>query len=218
MTDVVAIDGPSGAGKSTVAKAVARALGVDVLDTGAMYRAVTLAVLERGIDPDDSAACAELATAAQLDVGDRVLLDGTDVTDAVRGPDVTALVSTVSAHPGVRAALVERQRAWARERGVGVIEGRDIGTVVFPDAVVKVFLTASDAERARRRQRDETAAARSRPVEAVREDLARRDRLDSEREASPLRPAADAFVVDTTAMGIDEVVDEIVHRLEAGAA
>jgi CMP/dCMP kinase len=218
MTKVVAIDGPSGSGKSTVAKAVARALGVDVLDTGAMYRAVTLAVLERSIDPHDGAACAELATAARLVLGDRVLLDGTDVTDAIRGPDVTALVSTVSAHPGVRAALVERQRSWAGERGAGVVEGRDIGTVVFPDAVVKVFLTASDEERARRRQRDEAAAERALPVEAVRDDLARRDRLDSEREASPLRPAADAFEVDTTALGVDEVVDEIVRRFEAGAA
>jgi cytidylate kinase len=217
MTNVVAIDGPSGAGKSTVARAVAEALGAEVLDTGAMYRAVTLAVLERGVDPEDAAACAEAARTARVDLGDRVTLEGRDVTDAIRGPEVTSLVSVVSAHPDVRASLVERQRIWANAREAAVVEGRDIGTVVFPDAVVKVFLTASDDERARRRQRDEAAAARSLPVEEVRDELARRDRHDSEREASPLRPATDAFVVDTTEMAVADVVGEIVRRFEAKA-
>ena len=146
---VVAIDGPAGSGKSTVARAVAARLGLEVLDTGAMYRAVTLAVLDAAADPADEAACARAAVAARIDLGARVLLDGRDVTSEIRGPAVTGAVSAVSAHPAVRAELVARQRAWATAHGGAVVEGRDIGTVVFPDASVKVFLTASDDERAR---------------------------------------------------------------------
>ena len=212
VLSVVAIDGPSGAGKSTVAARVAAALHLDVLDTGAMYRALTLAVLERGIDVDDADACARIAREVQLNVGPPVILDGRDVSRDIRGPVVTAAVSSVSAHTGVRSVLVERQRAWVEERGAGVVEGRDIGTVVFPDAAVKVFLTASDEERARRRQRDEEAAERQVGVEHVREELDRRDRLDSTRAVSPLRPAHDALIVDTTTRSVDDVVDEIVER------
>jgi len=215
---LVAIDGPSGAGKSTVARGVARELGLDVLDTGAMYRAVTLAVLGRGQDPSDERGCADVARSSTITLGDRVELDSRDVTQEIRSPDVTALVSTVSAHPAVRSILVEQQRDWASERGGGVVEGRDIGTVVFPDATVKVFLTASDAERARRRQRDEVAAARAVDVEEVREDLDRRDQLDSKRATSPLQAAPDALRVDTTGRSAEEIVAEVVDAFAAATA
>jgi cytidylate kinase len=211
MTIIVAIDGPSGSGKSTVARGVADALGFDVLDTGAMYRAVTLAALERGVDPADANACALIAEEIRLEVGDLVLLDGRDVTSAIRSPEVTATVSQVSAHPAVRRELVERQRAWVASRSGGVVEGRDIGTVVFPDATVKVFLTASDEERARRRQRDEHAADRAADVDEVRENLTRRDRKDSDRKVSPLRAAVDALTIDTTGRSVEDVVGEIVQ-------
>jgi cytidylate kinase len=215
MTAVVAIDGPSGSGKSTVARGVGARLGLEVLDTGAMYRAVALAVIQRGIDPADGPRCVEVARTIDLDVADRVLLDGTDVSAAIRGPAPTAAVSAVSAHRGVREILVARQRKWVEVHGGGVVEGRDIGTVVFPDAAVKVFLTASHAERTRRRHRDETAADREVDVEAVAEGLARRDELDSSREASPLAVAPDALLVDTTGRTVDDVVDEIVERFAA---
>jgi cytidylate kinase len=212
---VVAIDGPSGSGKSTVARGVAARLGLEVLDTGAMYRAVTLAALERGADLHDAVACEAAAVDSEIVVDGTVLLDGRDVTAEIRGPEVTASVSTVSAHPGVRSVLVDRQRAWVDEHGGGVVEGRDIGTVVFVDAPVKVFLTASDDTRAARRARDEAAAARATTVDAVAADLARRDTLDSNRSVSPLIAAADAIVVDTTTRSVDDVVDEIVLRAEA---
>jgi len=212
---IVAIDGPSGSGKSTVARGVAARLGYDVLDTGAMYRAVTLLVLERGVDPADGAAAAALAEAMDLDVGESTRLDGRDVSAAIRGPEVTAAVSTVSAHRPVRAVLVARQRAWVADRGGGVVEGRDIGTVVFPNARVKVFLTATDLERARRRQRDEHAADRAVAVDSVHADLARRDAIDSSRKVSPLQAAPDALVVDTTDRKVDDVVEEIVARWDA---
>jgi cytidylate kinase len=215
---IVAIDGPSGSGKSTVARGVAARLGLEVLDTGAMYRALTLAVLEAGIDPTDGDACARCARELPLEVGTRTLLDGRDVSDAIRGPAVTAAVSTVSAHPGVREVLVDRQRAWVAEHGGGVVEGRDIGTVVFPDARMKVFLTASGEERARRRQRDEIAADRTVEVDSVEADLARRDALDSNRVVSPLKTAPDALVVDTTGRDVDDVVAEIVERFEAAGS
>lgn len=216
---VVAVDGPSGSGKSTVSRGVADALGLHVLDTGAMYRAVTLAMLERGLDPSDEKAAASTARDARIDVDDgRVQLDGRDVSTAIRGPDVTAAVSTVSAHPGVRKVLVDRQRDWVARHGGGVVEGRDIGTVVFPDAAVKVFLTASDDERARRRQRDERAAHRDVDVGEVRDALERRDRLDTTRAMSPLRKADDALLVDTTDRDASDVIAEIVDRVEAGRA
>jgi cytidylate kinase len=207
---VVAIDGPAGSGKSTVARAVAKRLGVAYLDTGAMYRSVAFAALRDGVDPADGEALAKLAGNLDIRLGDRVLVDGTDATADIRGPDVTAVVSTVSAHPAVRADMVRRQRQWAAEHGGGVAEGRDIGTVVFPDADAKVFLTASEEERARRRQRDDRAP----DVNAVAADLARRDALDSSRATSPLRPADDAVVIDTTGRTVDDVVDQVVSLLE----
>lgn len=213
---VVAIDGPSGSGKSTVGRAVAHRLALPVLDTGAMYRAVALAVLEAGIAPSDGEACARVARDVRVEVEQATTrLDGRDVSTLIRGPEVTAAVSEVSAHPALRDVLVARQRAWVDAHGGGVVEGRDIGTAVFPAAAVKVYLVASDDERARRRQRDEEAAARRVDVDAVRDAMARRDRHDATRASSPLRAADDAIVIDTTARGVDEVVDEIVDRFHA---
>jgi cytidylate kinase len=212
---IVAIDGPSGSGKSTVARGVASRLGLEVLDTGAMYRALTLCVLDRKVDPSDGPECARVAGEMMLEVGLKTLLHGRDVSNAIRGPEVTAAVSTVSAHPGVRKVLVSRQRAWVAAHGGGVVEGRDIGSVVFPHARVKVFLTASDEERARRRQRDELAADRDVAVDSVHADLARRDAIDSNRAVSPLKAAPDALVVDTTGRDVEDVVTEIVSRFEA---
>jgi cytidylate kinase len=206
---LLAIDGPAGSGKSTVARAVAVRLGLRYLDTGAMYRSVAFAALRDGIDPADGPSLARLAKGLKIEVADRVLVDGVDASVAIRGPAVTAAVSAVSAHPEVREELVRRQRAWAEEQGGGVVEGRDIGTVVFPDADVKAFLTASEEERARRRQKDEEAP----DVRAVAADLARRDDLDSSRTVSPLRPADDAVVIDTTARTVDDVVSEVVGLL-----
>lgn len=212
---VVAVDGPSGSGKSTVSRAVADALGLEVLDTGAMYRAVTQAALEEGIPLDDGEGLGALAGRVRLEVRDVVLLDGRDVSAAIRGPEVTAAVSAVSAHPQVREILVARQRDWVHARGGGVVEGRDIGTVVLPDAPLKIYLTADEEERARRRQRDEAAAARDADVAAVADSIARRDRLDSTRATSPLAAAPDAVVVDTTAMTRDEVVAHVVTLARA---
>jgi cytidylate kinase len=198
---LVAIDGPAGAGKSTVSTAVARRLGLDRLDTGAMYRAVAALALERGLPPDDTAAVAGLAGAARIDVGERVIIDGRDVTGVIRSPEVGRAVSLVAANPEVRRHLVDRQRAWADDHGGGVVEGRDIGSVVFPRAQVKVYLTASAEERARRRH-DEAP-----------EGMARRDHIDSTRNASPLRAAADAHLLDTTGRSVDDVVEEVLSWL-----
>jgi cytidylate kinase len=213
---VVAIDGPSGSGKSTIARGAACELGLQVLDTGAMYRMVALLALEHGADLGDGAACEALARDHAIAVEDGVAtIDGRDVSAEIRGPEVTAAVSSVSAHPGVRSVLVEHQRAWVRTHGGGVVEGRDIGTVVFPAARLKVFLTASDDERARRRQRDEAASARDVHVDDVRAAIARRDAIDSGRVVSPLRAADDAVVVDTTDRDIDSIVTELVERARA---
>ncbi len=195
---------------------MAEVLGFHVLDTGAMYRSVTVAVLDAAADPADAVACERVARDARIELEDDIVrLDGRDVSAEIRGPEVTGTVSTVSAHPAVRAVLVAQQRAWVEAHDGGVVEGRDIGTVVFPDAPVKVFLTASDEERARRRQRDEAAAERAVDVVEVQESLARRDALDAGRVASPLRPADDAIVVDTTALTIEAVVADIVERFRA---
>lgn len=199
---VVAIDGPVGSGKSTVAKAVADRLDLPFLESGAMYRVLALAGVRRGLDPEDAAGHEDLARTVAMVVGERVLLDGEDVTADLRSPEVGRAVSPVAAMPGVRTELVRRQREWVAEHGGAVVEGRDIGSVVFPDADVKVFLTASAAERARRRAQDETA-----------DDLARRDLLDSTRAVSPLVVPEGAVVVDTTARPVDDVVDEIVALL-----
>jgi cytidylate kinase len=218
---VVAIDGPSGSGKSTVARGVADALGLHTLDTGAMYRALTLAALESGADLADGAALAMLARGSRIEPDDGVtLLDGRDVSSDIRGPAVTAAVSQVSAHPEVRAVLVARQRTWASEHGGGVVEGRDIGTVVFPDAPVKVFVTATDVERARRRGLDEAAAARAVELDALRDAMAERDAADSSlgRALRPEDAAPDALVIDSTDRDVDDVVAEIVSRVEATAS
>jgi CMP/dCMP kinase len=221
MTDragelVVAIDGPSGSGKSTIARAVAGELDLQVLDTGAMYRAVALAVLEAGVALDDEIGCAALARKLVINVDNGVTtIDGRDVSAEIRGPETTAAVSAVSAHPEVRAVLVAQQRSWVADHGAGVVEGRDIGTVVFPEARLKVFLTASDDERARRRQLDEEASARAVRVDDVRSLLVRRDAHDSGRAVSPLRPADDAIEIDTTGRGVDDVVADLVEGARA---
>jgi cytidylate kinase len=218
-TIVIAIDGPSGSGKSTVARAVAAKLGLPVLDTGAMYRAVTLAVLEAGAAIDDASACANIARTSVITVeGGVTMLDGRNVSSEIRGPLVTGAVSIVSAHPEVRAILVAQQRAWIARHGGGVVEGRDIGTVVFPTATVKVFLVASDDERARRRQRDETAAARAVAVEEVKAAIDRRDAIDAGRAVSPMRAADDAIVIDTTDLDIDTVAADVVARARSAEA
>ena len=213
---VVAVDGPAGVGKSTVARAVAAALGAPYLDTGAFYRAVTLAVVRSGVDPADAAAVLAVAAATDLDfAGGVMLLDGEPVTEAVRAPEVVTLVSAVSAFPEVRRVVVQQQRAWVERRGGrAVVEGRDIGTVVFPEAPVKVYLTADAAERARRRAGDAEAAGQS--VEAIERQLRARDHADSTREASPLRPADDAVTIDTSALTLEQVV-RIVMGLVAEA-
>ena len=198
---VIAIDGPAGSGKSTVSRALAVRLGVDRLDTGAMYRAVAWAALDRGIDPADRASVAELAKGLTIAIGDRIEADGTDVTEAIRGPRVSRAVSAVAANPEVRAVLVQRQRQWVAERGGGVIEGRDIGSVVFPQADVKIYLTASPDERARRRPEEGADA------------VARRDRLDSTRAASPLGIAEGARIIDTTDRPVEDIVEEVVTWL-----
>jgi cytidylate kinase len=209
---VIAIDGPAGSGKSTVAKAVAARLGFAYLDTGAMYRVVTAAVLRAGIDPaveTSAGAVAELARSCRFELdGATVVLDGVDVTAEIRGPAVTAAVSAVAANGEVRTELVRRQRAWIAERAGAVLEGRDIGTVVVPDAPLKVYLTASEAARAARRAGEGTVGA---DRDAVAADLARRDRLDSTRAVAPLSAAADAVVVDTSDLGIDEVVTAVLE-------
>lgn len=217
---VIALDGPSGSGKSTVARAVARALGLRYVDTGAMYRAATLAVLRAGVQPSDAAAVERVVGAANISLSSDpdvpgVLLDGNDVTAEVRGPQVTVAVSAVSAVPAVRRLLVAQQRALSAAGAV--VEGRDIGTAVAPDAPVKVFLEADVDVRARRRAADRDTGVRADGdvVHAVAVDLARRDRLDSTRAASPLQAAADAVHLDSTAMSADEVVARV---LELAAA
>ena len=211
-SSVLALDGPAGAGKSTVARKCAHMLGVTVLDTGAMYRAVTIACLHAGVDVQDGDACARVGRAVSIILEDdgRVLLDGRDVTAEVRTPEITATVSTVSAHAMVREIMVDHQRAWAEHHGAGVVEGRDIGTVVFPQAQLKVFLVASNDERARRRMNDEAVAGRITKFDDLLADLERRDRFDSQRASSPLKPAEDAVLIDTTGRGVDDVVDQIV--------
>ena len=208
---VIAIDGPAGAGKSTIARALAARLGLQYLDTGAMYRAVTFAALHHGIDLDDVSAVARLAERVPLTVDEAgVVVDGLDATAAIRGPEVTAAVSKVAANSGVRTEMRLRQQQWAAERGGGVIEGRDIGSVVFPDAELKLYLTASPRERAMRR-----VAQSGGDVDEIEAAIARRDHLDSTRADSPLTEAVGSTVVDTTGRTISDVLDHIVHLLEA---
>lgn len=213
---VVAIDGPAGTGKSSVSKGLARALGARYLDTGAMYRIVTLAVLRAGVDPLDAEAVEKVASTVQLSVGydpDEVscYLAGEDVSAEIRGEEVTRAVSAVSSVPAVRERLVALQRAMAEGRGGVVVEGRDVGTVVLPGAPVKIFLTASAETRAKRRNDQNVASGLSDDYEGVLADVRRRDHLDSTRPVSPLRAATDAMVVDTSDMTEAQV---IAHLLE----
>ena len=200
---VIAIDGPAGSGKSSVARALAAALGWSFLDTGAMYRAVTVEALHRGVDVHDVAAMGELARSAQLTTLPRVSVNGRDVEDEIRSETVNKAVSIVAANALVRHQMVRRQREFADAQPLGtVVEGRDITTVVFPNATLKVFLTASLEERARRRGEEGEAS------------VARRDVADSTRVASPLRQAPDALVLDTTGRKVDDAVEEIIQWLK----
>jgi CMP/dCMP kinase len=218
----IAVDGPAGTGKSSVSRGLARALQARYLDTGSMYRIVTLAVLRKGIDLADANAIGALAAEADLAVGfdpdeDRSYLAGEDVSAEIRGDAVTKAVSAVSAVPAVRTRLVQRQRELADGPGSVVVEGRDIGTVVLPDADVKIFLTASAEERARRRNEQNVAAGLPGDYDAVLADVQRRDHLDSNRAVSPLRAADDAIVVDSSDMTQHEVVAHLLDLVEQRA-
>jgi CMP/dCMP kinase len=213
---VIAVDGPAGTGKSSVSRGLAHTLHARYLDTGAMYRIVTLAVLRAGIDPADQAAVADLTASVKLSVGfepdeDRSFLDGEDVSSEIRGDEVTRTVSAVSSVAEVRTRLVELQRSLAQGPGSVVVEGRDIGTVVLPNADVKVFLTASAETRARRRNDQNVVAGLPDDYEGVLADVRRRDHLDSTRAVSPLRVASDAVVVDTSEMTESEVIAHLLQ-------
>ncbi|MGB9359613.1 MAG: (d)CMP kinase [Acidimicrobiia bacterium] len=212
---VIAIDGPGGVGKSTVSSRVAAALGLPHLDTGSTYRAAGLMALRRGADVGDAAAVVEAVRDAHITIDLGVVsVDGVEVTQELRGDDVTAASSAVATHPEVRAGIVALQRAWVAEHGgSAVVEGRDIGTVVFPDAPVKVYLTARPEVRAARRATDAEAGSKSQKQIAA--DLAARDHADSTRATSPLRPADDAVIVDTSDLDIDEVVETILGVVES---
>lgn len=206
---VIAIDGPAGAGKSTVGRALAARLGLGYLDTGAMYRAMTFAALQRGVVEGDLDEVGAMAPTVDLHIEDGVVtVDGVDATVAIRGREVTEAVSQIAANPVVRAVLVDRQRAWVVEHEGGVVEGRDIGTVVFPDADLKLYVTASPRVRAERRVRELGG-----DVAEVEASILKRDRIDSSRTHSPLSEADDAVVVDTTGLSIDEVVAHIMELL-----
>ena len=218
-TVVVAVDGPAGTGKSSVSRGLAHELRARYLDTGAMYRIVTLAVLRAGIDLTDQAAVVAVASNAKLSVGydpdeDRSYLDGEDVSSEIRGDEVTKAVSAVSSVPAVRTRLVDLQRTLIGGPGNVVVEGRDIGTVVLPDADVKIFLTASAETRARRRNDQNVAAGLLDDYAAVLADVRRRDHLDSTRAVSPLRAAPDALVVDTSEMTEPEVVAHLLQLVK----
>jgi len=209
------MDGPSGVGKSTVSRAVADALGIAYLDTGSYYRAVTYVALLAGADPAAESAVLDALSGASFAVVDGSLtLDGSDISGAIRGPEVTAAVSTVAAHPSVREEVVRMQREWAASEGdSAVVEGRDIGTVVFPDAPIKIFLTADPLIRARRRAMDPEAGGQT--VEDLAADMRRRDAADSTRETSPLMAADDAHTIDTGPLTIAEVVGAILDLVGA---
>jgi len=207
---IIAIDGPAGSGKSTVGRALARHLGLEYLDTGAMYRSVTFAAMRRGIDPSEAEVLGRIVGDIELEVGpDAVTVDGVDATIEIRGPEVSRAVSIVAANPTVRAEMVRRQREWAQRHGGGVIEGRDIGSVVFPDAELKVYLTADPEVRAQRRSKEVTDL----DYETVAADIARRDALDQGRETSPLVEADGAFLVDTTGLTVEQIISVITKAI-----
>jgi cytidylate kinase len=218
---VVAVDGRAGTGKSTVARRLAAALGVPYLDTGAMYRAMTLHALEHGVDPDDRERVARMLPGVRLelrlDAGGRaeVLLDGAPVEPRIRTPEVAAATSRLAVHPEVRERMVSLQRELAERHG-GVLEGRDVGTRVFPEARFKFFLEASREVRAERRLADLRAAGHALSVGEVESQLDERDRRDRERSLSPLAPAADAVLIDTSTAGVDEIVDRLTRRVRGG--
>ncbi|HKM42520.1 MAG TPA: (d)CMP kinase [Limnochordia bacterium] len=218
----IAVDGPAGAGKSTIARLVAKHLGLRYVDTGAMYRTVTLAALRQGVDMGDEDALMRVATSMDLNIvfqgeqGNGIYLDGEDVTGLIREPDVTAHVSTVSTHKKVREFIVALQDQIGRQGSV-VMDGRDIGTVVMPDADWKIFLQATVEERARRRQQDLERRGASVNVEELQEQIRRRDHLDSTRENSPLRKADDAIEIDTTFLNVAEVVQKLLDLIQGEA-
>jgi cytidylate kinase len=205
---VIAIDGPAGAGKSTVAKMVASRTGLPYLDTGAMYRCVALQTLRNGIAVSNEDAIADIAESAHIVIeGSIALLGEEDVSSEIRSPEIAGIVSIIAAQSPVRTAMRQQQQRWISSHGGGVVEGRDIGTVVFPDAEVKIFLTASPEERAIRR-----VGQNGGNISTVAASIAERDRIDSERSDSPLRPADDGFIVDSTGLTIEQVVDIIVSK------
>ncbi len=204
---VIAIDGPAGSGKSTVAKALAARLNLDYLDTGAMYRAVAFAAIQKQINPSEIEEITEIARSLDLELTEEsCVVNGVDATTEIRGSEVTLLVSQVATMPEVRIEMVKRQRAWAETRNGGVMEGRDIGSVVFPDAMLKIYLTASEEVRAARR----AAEVKEGDVATIAADIERRDAVDTQRTASPLVEAEDAIVVDTSAMTLQQVVDHVI--------
>jgi CMP/dCMP kinase len=218
MKRVVTIDGPAGAGKSTVAQRLAARLGWRLLDTGAMYRAVTLAALRRGVDLGSDQALGELASRLHVSLPEgRVLLDGEDVSATIRSVEVTRATRHSADSPSVRSLLVEWQRAFADSEKNVVTEGRDQGTIVFPDAFRKFYLTASDDERARRRHAEFEARGVSITFEAVLRDVIERDAHDSARAIAPMKPAEDARIIDSTGLDLDEVVDRIEREIRDSA-
>ena len=219
---ILAVDGPSGTGKSTTCRALAKQLDAKYVDTGAMYRVATLAVLRAGIDPADTEAVVAATRDLPLEISDdpdstEVILDGENVAGEIRGREVTQNVSAVSAIADVRTNLVELQRKLAREAHRAIVEGRDIGTVVLIDAPAKAFLTASPEVRATRRYNQDIAAGREVDYDTVLADVVRRDELDSSRATSPLRPADDAEIIDTSDMGKDEVIGALISLIERSA-
>lgn len=217
----IAIDGPAGAGKSTVARLVAKALGFVYVDTGAMYRAVTWKALQAGIKPEQKEKLVRLASGLRIELlpgehGQQVLLDGQDVTEQIRSPEVNSAVSAIAAVPEVRELLVRKQQEMAKSKGV-VMDGRDIGTHVLPDAELKIFMTASAKERAARRYEEMKAKNASVTLERLEADIAERDRMDASREVAPLKRAEDAVLLDTTGMPVEQVVERILELSQAVA-